>query len=87
MIWLLGHDLDYAGARQLQAIRTPLLELTAVMASDHTDWTENSIGNSVQKIHEMPDVRYAKSHLPRDLLPKEMEIVKPKVNLFIILLI
>lgn len=38
MIWLLGNRLDYVGAQHLQQLRTPLLELTAIMHEDHNDW-------------------------------------------------
>lgn len=38
MVWLLGNNLDYESAKQLQVTRSPLLELTAIFAEDHTDW-------------------------------------------------
>lgn len=38
MVWLLGNNLDYEAAKQLQVTRSPLLELTAIFAEDHTDW-------------------------------------------------
>lgn len=38
MIWLLGNNLDYDGAKQLQVARSPLLELTAIFSEDHPDW-------------------------------------------------
>lgn len=38
MVWLLGNRLDYAGAQRMQQLRTPLLELTAIMHEDHNDW-------------------------------------------------
>lgn len=39
MIWLLGNNFDYEAAKNnIQQIRTPLLELTAIFSEDHTDW-------------------------------------------------
>lgn len=38
MVWLLGNKLDYEGASKLQTLRTPLLELTAILDEDHNDW-------------------------------------------------
>ena len=30
MIWLLGNNLDYDGAKKIQLMRTPLLEMSAI---------------------------------------------------------
>lgn len=38
MIWLLGNNLDFEGAAKVQQMRSPLLELTAILSEDHTDW-------------------------------------------------
>lgn len=38
MIWLLGNGLDYDGARQMQQVRCPLMELSALFSEDHHDW-------------------------------------------------
>ena len=38
MIWLLGNNLDFEGAKQIQQIRSPLLELTAIFSVDHHEW-------------------------------------------------
>lgn len=38
MVWLLANRLDYAGAKHMQQLRTPLLELTAILHEDHNDW-------------------------------------------------
>lgn len=38
MIWLLGNGLDYDGARQMQQVRCPLMELSALFGEDHHDW-------------------------------------------------
>lgn len=40
MVWLLGNNLDYDGAKQLQIARSPLLELTAIFSEDHNEWVQ-----------------------------------------------
>uniref|UniRef100_A0A336N8V6 CSON009272 protein n=1 Tax=Culicoides sonorensis TaxID=179676 RepID=A0A336N8V6_CULSO len=79
MVWLLGNNLDYESAKQLQITRSPLLELTAIFAEDHTDWLKNSIGNSVDLVAQMPSPRFIKSHLPLHFLPTQLSIVEPKI--------
>lgn len=37
------------------------------------------VGNSVQMVENLPSPRYIKSHLPWQLLPKQLDVVKPKV--------
>lgn len=39
----------------------------------------NAVGNSVQLVNSMPSPRFIKSHLPWQLLPQQLDIVKPKV--------
>lgn len=38
MVWLLGNKLDYEGAKNIQTMRSPLLEMTAIMYEDYTEW-------------------------------------------------
>lgn len=38
MIWLLANDLNYEGAKHLQQLRSPLLELTAYFQEDYNSW-------------------------------------------------
>ncbi|XP_063238071.1 luciferin sulfotransferase-like [Bacillus rossius redtenbacheri] len=78
MVWLIGHDLDFQGAKQLQQIRTPLLELSAIMAQEKGAWKEE-LDNSVGMVEAMPSPRYIKSHLPLELLPLQLDSVQPKV--------
>lgn len=40
MVWLLGNNLDYEGAKSIQTLRSPLLEMTAIMYEDYTEWVE-----------------------------------------------
>lgn len=39
----------------------------------------SAIGNSVQLVSGLPSPRFLKSHLPYQLLPEQMDQVKPKV--------
>ncbi|XP_062704881.1 luciferin sulfotransferase-like [Aedes albopictus] len=82
MIWLLGNDLDYEGAKNIQQVRTPLLELSAIFSEDRSveDFvTEHKKVNSVTCVHNMPSPRFVKCHLPWQLLPNEMDQVRPKM--------
>lgn len=38
MVWLLGNNLDYEGAKNIQTLRSPLLEMTAILYEDYTEW-------------------------------------------------
>lgn len=38
MVWLLGNNLDYEGAKHIQTLRSPLLEMTAILYEDYTEW-------------------------------------------------
>ncbi|XP_055376533.1 luciferin sulfotransferase [Condylostylus longicornis] len=79
MIWLLGNGLDFEGAKQIQQIRSPLLELTAIFGEDHHEWVASSIGNTVECVKNMPRPRFARSHLPSQLLPVQLKEIKPKI--------
>lgn len=79
MVWCIGNDLDFERAKLIQQLRTPLLELTAIMAHDHGDWMKE-LGNSVDLVEMMPSPRFIKSHLPWELLPRDLEVVQPKVR-------
>ncbi|XP_037951912.1 luciferin sulfotransferase-like [Teleopsis dalmanni] len=79
MVWLLGNNLDYEGAKQMQQIRCPLIELSALFSEDHHEWVANSIGNTVDVVRNTPRPRFIRSHLPWHLLPQSFESVKPKI--------
>ncbi|KDR09671.1 hypothetical protein L798_00767, partial [Zootermopsis nevadensis] len=78
MVWCIGNDLDFEKAKTLQQFRTPLLELTALMAHDDGEWMDE-LGNSVDLVESMQSPRFIKSHLIWELLPVEIDTVKPKV--------
>lgn len=46
---------------------------------DYDDWFKK-LGDSIENISNMPRPRYIKSHLPWDLLPKQLDEKKPKVK-------
>lgn len=46
---------------------------------DCEEWFKN-LGDSIENITNMPRPRYIKSHLPWDLLPKQLHEKKPKVK-------
>ncbi|CAH0401653.1 unnamed protein product [Chilo suppressalis] len=75
MVWLIGHDLDYEGAKSLQQIRCPLVELSCIMQHGHTEWYNESVkGTTVELVkHHLPHPRYVRSHLPWELLPLDIE--------------
>ncbi|KAI8115272.1 hypothetical protein FF38_13467 [Lucilia cuprina] len=79
MIWLLGNNLDFEGAKQMQQLRSPLIELSALFSEDHHEWVSNSLGNTVETVRNMPRPRFSRSHLPWHLLPKDLETSKAKI--------
>ncbi|PSN58317.1 hypothetical protein C0J52_00106 [Blattella germanica] len=78
MVWCIGNDLDFEKAKILQPLRTPLLELTVLMAHDEGEW-KTGLGNSVEIVQQLPSPRFIKSHLTLDLLPAAIDTVKPKI--------
>lgn len=38
MVWLLGNHLNYEQAKQMQQLRAPLIELSALYSEDHYEW-------------------------------------------------
>lgn len=51
-----------------------------MVTGDYTDWFQK-LGDSVKYVDEMPSPRFIKTHLPWDLLPKQIHEKKPKVYL------
>ncbi|CAB3381573.1 Hypothetical predicted protein [Cloeon dipterum] len=78
MVWLIGNDLDFQGAKMLQQLRAPVLELTALLGND-TSGVIKLIGETVEIVESMPSPRFIKTHLPLELLPKQLDVVKPKI--------
>ncbi|XP_050437128.1 luciferin sulfotransferase [Adelges cooleyi] len=79
MVWCICNDLDFAKAKSMIGqSRTPLLELTALMGND-TSKLKDQLGNSVEQVENMPSPRFIKTHLPSQLLPEQLNAVKPKI--------
>ncbi|XP_050534781.1 sulfotransferase 1B1 [Daktulosphaira vitifoliae] len=79
MVWCICNNLDFERAKSmLGQSRNPLLELTALMGNDTSKLNEQ-LGNSVEQVENMPSPRFIKTHLPSQLLPQKLSIVKPKI--------
>ncbi|XP_011646240.1 sulfotransferase family cytosolic 1B member 1 [Pogonomyrmex barbatus] len=78
MVWCIEHDFDYETTRELIILRTPLLESSILIFNEKYDELLKKLGDSVEAIAKMPRPRYIKSHLPWDLLPKQLREKKPK---------
>ncbi|XP_053619320.1 luciferin sulfotransferase-like [Plodia interpunctella] len=76
MIWLLGHDLDFEGAKISLENRCPLVDLAYKT-------TESQVLPIDKVKHYMGRPRYIRSHLPWELLPVDMlredGTVRPKI--------
>ncbi|CAL1686316.1 unnamed protein product [Lasius platythorax] len=79
MAWCIGHDFDYENARTLFMVRCPLLESSVIMIDSKYNELFTKLGDSVENITKMPRPRYIKSHLPWDLLPRQLREKKPKI--------
>jgi len=79
MVWCICNDLDFDKAKSMIGqLRTPLLELTALMGND-TSKLKDELGNSVEQVENMASPRFIKTHLPVPLLPEQLNEVKPKI--------
>ena len=79
LVTSLTHGLmGYGGLRAHEDPVTHARRLTAVMSHDEDGFTQ-ALGDSVDMVASMPSPRYIKSHLTWDLLPEQMQTVRPKV--------
>lgn len=51
------------------------------MVNGNYDEWFTKLGDSIENIIKMPRPRYIKSHLPWDLLPRQLREKKPKVKI------
>ncbi|CAH0554475.1 unnamed protein product [Brassicogethes aeneus] len=81
MIWLISNNLDFETAQNTpQQFRAPLIEMSTVLfefAESIKDLLSTS--NAIDFVENMPSPRFIKSHLPLQLLPYQLDKVKPKV--------
>ncbi|XP_031843273.1 sulfotransferase 2 [Nomia melanderi] len=79
MVWCIGNDFDYKNAQTLLIVRNPLLEASSLMvAGDYVDFFAK-LGDSVKNVENMQRPRYIKTHLPLELLPRQIHEKKPKI--------
>lgn len=82
MVWLVDNDLDYATARRRYLTeRFAFFEAVTVYDIKNgvtVDDNEFSI-SSVRRAAELPSPRYIKTHLPAELLPRQLWTVRPKI--------
>ncbi|CAH1966046.1 unnamed protein product [Acanthoscelides obtectus] len=79
MIWLIQNNLDFEGSRRvLQQVRAPLIEASVVLF-EFTSLFGDDFTNSVDYVANLPSPRAIKTHLPLELLPTQLDKVKPKI--------
>lgn len=75
MVWLIGNDLDFEKAKEIPLIeRVPFFESPAIGSIPLT----SSI-DLIASLDKMTTQRYFKTHLTKDLLPREVWSKKPKI--------
>jgi len=78
MVWILGSNFDYEGAKTLLNIRFPNLEFDGIgNAAIKKDAKVRQ--TSLDAIQNMKSPRFIKTHLHVGLLPKEIDTKKPKI--------
>ncbi|EFN86019.1 Sulfotransferase family cytosolic 1B member 1 [Harpegnathos saltator] len=78
MIWCIGNNFDYEKSRVSFLERCPLLETSSVLIGKQFNDLTN-MGDLFEFVVKMPRPRYIKTHLPWELLPKELREKKPKI--------
>ncbi|KAL1455397.1 hypothetical protein WDU94_009492 [Cyamophila willieti] len=81
LVWLLGNNFDYDTAKQkLQLQRFPFLEAVSIINQNDLIHENGTLfGDTISFVQEMPSPRFIKSHLPVQLLPKDIFVKKPKI--------
>ncbi|KAL0103128.1 hypothetical protein PUN28_017452 [Cardiocondyla obscurior] len=80
MIWCIGQDFNYEKAARTSILeRVFFLESSIVMTVGKYDEWFKKLGDSLENIKNMPRPRYIKTHLPWNLLPKQLHEKKPKI--------
>ncbi|XP_049841721.1 luciferin sulfotransferase-like [Schistocerca gregaria] len=75
MVWLLMNDCDLEKAKQTPLTeRFPFLEITSV-----TPNLSVKVPHSIDQVQSMKSPRLIKSHLPLELLPRQIRTVKPRI--------
>lgn len=79
MVWCIGNNFDYENAKTPLLLRNPLLEASALMVTGKYVKFFSQLGNSVENVEKTPRPRYIKTHLPWELLPRQISERKPKI--------
>jgi len=81
MVWLIGNNLDYEGAKAILPVRFPYFEFDASFDNNNNSLIKGSKLTSMEIVHRMPSQRYIKTHLPFNLLPQQIQAGKrsPKI--------
>ncbi|XP_076651407.1 sulfotransferase 2 [Halictus rubicundus] len=79
MVWCIGNNFDYQKSETTIILRNPLLEGSSLMVTGNYVELFAKLGDSVKNVEDMPRTRYVKSHLPADLLPRQIHEKKPKI--------
>ncbi|ODN03779.1 Sulfotransferase family cytosolic 1B member 1 [Orchesella cincta] len=76
MVWMIGNDMDFENAKTILPVRFPYFEFDASWDENGND-TGTTKGKrnmtSMEIVHHMPSTRYIKTHLPFNLLPRQMQ--------------
>ncbi|XP_059481982.1 luciferin sulfotransferase-like [Neocloeon triangulifer] len=78
MVWCIGNNLNFQRAAKFLCLRAPVFELSAMLRRDSSGVT-GLIGETIDLVERMPSPRFIKSYLPKELLPRQLETVKPKI--------
>ncbi|KAJ9573813.1 hypothetical protein L9F63_008795 [Diploptera punctata] len=77
MTWLLLNNLDFNTAKNIRLIeRSPFMEFACFVSRDEK---VTSIDDTLTQTQNLESPRCIKSHLPKQLLPKQLWTVKPKI--------
>lgn len=81
LVWLLGNNFDYDTAKQkLLLQRFPFLEAVSIInQNDLIQENGTLFGDTISFVQEQQSPRFIKSHLPVQLLPKDIWVKKPKI--------
>jgi len=84
MAWLIGNDLNYEGAKTILPVRFPYFEFDASWDDQNNNSMAKPQGRrltSMEIVHHMQSTRYIKTHLPHNLLPKQIQTCEksPKI--------